>query len=254
MITIVFEILMLLSIIIPIYFQRVLVHFIGNLMGYNFYSNNSVQKQLQSAGVFSLGSKLNNLGESIQKEVHGSLLPVYAIELKQKMKNGVGGLTTVTYYGKKTRSFIIQDGHRSACYGVVEGTQCKGNLQQHTFTSDEDFCYADSYAVVNDRICLSSGSINVQVYNNNVMCTGNNGAKTLVLSKAEYNQLCGENLRAVFVYYSDSHNPQTVPIPNPNPYVSCLNKQPGVCVFEDTEQINAENTVSTQDSYYYGSN
>ncbi|KAB0803514.1 hypothetical protein PPYR_00484 [Photinus pyralis] len=209
---------------------------------------NSVHNQLAKSGVFSLQSQMKNLGETIVKNVQQSLSPVYAIPIKQKMMKGVGGLTTVTYYGKDVQSFIIQDGARTVCNGIIENGHCKGSLEPFTVRSNEDFCYADSYAVVNDRVCLSFGPINVAVMNNDIIC---NGAKSLLLNKAEYNQLCGAGIRAVYVYYADPRNPNAVPIPNPNPNIKCHNNEPGVCMFEDIPHLNSNTVVSNRNSYSY---
>lgn len=68
--------------------------------------SNNVHQQLSALNNFPISISQNikqqmlplqNLGENIRQNVHNQLLPVYAMTVKNDMKNGVGGITVVTY-------------------------------------------------------------------------------------------------------------------------------------------------------------
>ena len=220
-----------------------------NLSNANFYNqlgqsiNDMVQKSLSLGLQFkNMGeeigrnvqtqlSPLNNLGSQIQQQVDSQLLPVYALEINRKIANGMGGTTTVVYEGNNPRTFVIKNGVRSICNGNLQGPNCIGSLEPFNAPSRQDFCYASSHAAINDQICLSFGGINVRSYNNRMVCTATDMGPILQLSRSEYDELCGTNNQGIGIYYANPNDPYAIQIPNPNPHVTCLNNEPGVCRF-----------------------
>ncbi|KAK4885754.1 hypothetical protein RN001_002025 [Aquatica leii] len=200
-------------------------------------------------------SHLKYLGDDIQREVHRNLVPVYALKIKSDLRNGVGGVTTVTYSGNRRRNFIIRNGRYYVCYGNLRGPDCDGPEEPFSFKSQEDFCFSKSYVAFNDQVCLSNSAMNVQMRNNQVSCNSVDGSPSLLLTKTLYFQMCGDV--AYYTYYANPNDPLAIPIPNPNPAVKCLNAEPGVCHFTEATDVNHGNSASSYStnsfSYSYDS-
>lgn len=131
--------------------------------------------------------------------------------------------------------------------------------QPFEIVNRQDFCYASSYAVHNDHLCLSTGGLYIETFNDQFSCHSSNQSPYIILTQQEYQNLCGQAspLQANYQYFANSNDPSHIPIPNPNPYVTCSNNEPNVCNFEDISTgsgITISNQNSDSNSFSHFSN
>ncbi|KAF5304747.1 hypothetical protein FQA39_LY09524 [Lamprigera yunnana] len=193
---------------------------------------------------------LEHMGDKIRQQVQQQLMPVHALAIKNKLLNGVGGTTTAKYFGNPPRNFIIQNGIRAECSGKIVGSNCDGTLVPFTMKYDEDFCFSNSYAAMNDRVCLSNGPLVINQINGESSCKSGDGSPTLVITSIEYTRMCGNH--GEYVYYANPKDPNAIRIPNENPYVKCLNNDSGICYLREPVTVNHKNVGSYHSHSYNG--
>lgn len=185
---------------------------------------------------------LNGLGDRISQQVHQQLEPVRAIELNFKMRDGVGGVTIVTH-SPEGRQFIIKNYASYTCKSKIDLNtgRCSGDLEPFKITNSSpksDWCYVNSYSLVNNQVCLSIGSVSVQVVNGQMRCEGNLNSPVILMSLDEYKQVCSNVRQSTeYRYIPNVADPGHVAIPNVNKYVRCENQQENLCIFHENNGI-----------------
>lgn len=204
------------------------------------------------------------MGGRITQQVEKELEPVRALELKNKMQQGVGGVTIVTYQPEGLcltdeyfdtilnvcagKQFIITNSITYTCDGTIDITsgKCSGTLEPfkiNTSSPEPEWCYVRNVAWVNNNLCLSTGPMSVQIINNIIECSGS--SPILRLTREEYNNLCNSHSQKVeFRYISDVNNYNHVDIPNNNKYVKCDNEEANLCVFTENWLTNSQIIVN----------
>ncbi|CAH1123971.1 unnamed protein product [Ceutorhynchus assimilis] len=186
-------------------------------------------------------SDLEGLGDRISQKVHQNLEPVRAIELNFKMKDGVGGSTIATH-SPGGRQFVIKNHRTYTCASPIDLTtgQCSNLISfKITLSSPKsDWCYIQSYSIINNQVCLSTGSVSIQAFNNQVNCKSFYDEPLLKIDLEDYKRLCaGVRESTEYRYIPDLNDDRHVEIPNENRYVKCENRQKDLCVFRERNDL-----------------
>ncbi|KAL1516684.1 hypothetical protein ABEB36_000564 [Hypothenemus hampei] len=210
----------------------------------------SEQVHANLQGLDNLGSQINqqvqenihgldNLGSQISQSVYESLEPVRALEIKAKLKNGIGGVTLVTYQ-PSGRTLIIKNSNQYICraeINITSGT-CKDQLIPFEISEKSDWCLtnSNSHTLANNQLCLSTSTISVIISNSQVTCSS--PGKLWQTSLEEYRQVCSPlRTSSRYRYIPDVNNPFHIKVPNnDNKFVKCENSEGNYCLFQENNK------------------
>ncbi|KAJ3652460.1 hypothetical protein Zmor_018421 [Zophobas morio] len=214
----------------------------GTVYEHEVYENTpqaTVQFNKKSGGFGNLGS-LDNLGSTISQQVYEGLRPVREMQAKLKIKFGEDGTTVATF---KDKQVIVRDGVFYKCEGTIseEDGSCSGTLRKSSFESKKDFCYANINTIINNWYCISSGGgVSSGIINGNMYCNGFQNNPTLLISREDYRNLCGNVGYPVTYKYFGTH-----PIGDHSSDVRCSGGTPYTCTYTEDRNPRVPNFTHT---------
>ncbi|KAJ3652459.1 hypothetical protein Zmor_018420 [Zophobas morio] len=123
-------------------------------------------------------------------------------DIQQRVRQSLSGLdnlwSTISQQVQQNladKQVIVRDGVFYKCEGTIseEDGSCSGTLRKSSFESKRDFCYANINTIINNWYCISSGGgVSSGIINGNVYCNGFQNNPTLLISREDYRNLCGD--------------------------------------------------------------